>query len=152
MHYDYTFNGDDGTPVTIEAECQITTDHGSCTSQSASAGPSRFGGSGSAFPYSNYGTDIGAQVVTIVGDAAAPGATGSKSVASTTATTTSSAPQATGSSGGDKTSPASSTKTSGQVGSPSSSSSVSTGGVPMITGHAQWVIGGAAAAVALVAM
>jgi hypothetical protein len=29
---------------------------------------------------------------------------------------------------------------------------VSTGGMPMITGNAQWVIGGAAAAVALAAM
>ena len=151
MHYDYSLDADDGSPATVEANCQITTDHGMCTSQYANAGPSMIGGSGSAFPYSNYGTDIGAQVVTIVGDAAAPGATGSTSVASTSATTTSSAPQQTESSGSSKTSSGSSTATGSQTGS-SSSSKVSTGGMPMITGHPQWIIGGAAAAVAFAAM
>ena len=151
MHYDYTLDADNGGPATIQAGCQITTDHGMCTSQSAGAGPSMIDGSGTAFPYSNYGTDIGAQVVTIVGNAAAPGATGSNSIASTFTTTTSSAPRTTASSGSEKTSSGSSTTTGGLTGS-SPSSKVSIGGMPMITGHAQWVVGGAAAAVALAAM
>lgn len=152
MHYEYTIDVGDTSPGTVEADCQITSDHGFCSSAIVSAGPSMFGGAGTAFQYSNFGTDIGAQVVTIVQAGAAPGATASSTVASTLATTTSGAAGQTASSESGNESSGSSTATSSPTGSSTARSSVSTGGVLMVTGHPQWVIGGAAAAVAIAAM
>lgn len=145
MHYEFAAVEDENgnTLEEIDAGCTITTDHGVCSGSQVSAGTSS-PGSGETSSYSNYGTDIGAQVVTITAGPT-PGATGSdSSIASTSASTSAT------------TSGASAGQTSSNSGSSSAGSSgtskVSTGGMPMITGHAQWVIGGAAAAVAIAAI
>ncbi len=88
MHYVYTVKGDSGSPTTIEAGCQITVDHGYCSSALANAGRSEINLSGTAFPYSDFeGLSVGAQVVTIVGDAVNPGSTASSTAATATAPT-----------------------------------------------------------------
>ncbi len=150
MHYEYSYQADDGSPATVDAGCSITSDHGYCTSVMVNAGPSMVGGSGTAFPYSNFGTDIGAQAVTILqGGAAASNPAASNTGA---AKTTASAPaQTTGSQPG-ATSAGAHTTASANGGSSSSTSSVSKAAAPMITGPAQWLVGGAGAAIAMAAV
>ncbi|KIM95868.1 hypothetical protein OIDMADRAFT_33275 [Oidiodendron maius Zn] len=141
MHYEFAAEEDanGNTLEEIDAECKITTDHGLCSGSQVSAGTSS-PGSGQTWSYSNYGTEFGAQAVTITAGPT-PGATGSdSSISSTSATTSGASAGQTSSNSGSSTS------------SSSGTSKVSTGGMPMITGHAQWVIGGAAAAVAIAAI
>lgn len=130
---------------TLSVGCHITTDHGECSQTIAGQDATGIMASGTSYQYSNYATDLGAQAVTIVEGAAAPGSTGAPTVASTAA-------QTTGGSTGISTGSSAGSPTSSPTGSSTGKSNVSTGGMPMITGNAQWVIGGAAAAVALAAM
>lgn len=125
MHYKYSMQGNSGFD-TVEAGCKITSDHGAC-SMTYNVRNTIQEGSESVYQYSEFGKEIGAQAVTIVGAAAAPGA----------ATTTAAQPGQTG---------AGSSESNTDSNSPTGSTSVSTGGMPMMTGQAQWVIGGAAAA------
>jgi hypothetical protein len=152
MHY--AFPADERGNPGETAGCEITTDHGLCSGSVVTTAPytgadtisySNYGKA--TISFSNYGTEIGAQVVTITAGAA-PGVTGSStSIASTSATTTSAqASQIVSSSG------SSSSTGSGLSTGSSSSSKVSTGGVSMIISYAQWVIGGAAAVVAIAAI
>jgi len=88
-------------------------------------------------------------------DVAAPSSTGA---APTPASTTSAGGEAVSNTTGGKSSSGSATKTSAsgsgatvtQASATSKSSSASTGGVPMVTGNAKWVLGGAALAAVLV--
>ena len=135
----------------MTAGCEITTDHGVCSGSILATVAS---GGLATVSYSSFGTDAGAMPVTITAGAA-PGATGSNgsvTVTSATTTGTSARQTALSSSGGSGSILSSGTSSATGSSSNSSSSKVSTGGVPIITGHIQRIIGGAAAAVAIAAI
>ncbi len=134
---------EDGGSGIVQAECQITSDHGVCSATVQGTLPGgRVTSEATTKSYSNYGLDIGALVVTVTADL--PGAAASSATIPSTAamTTSAQAGQTASSSSGPSTATSLST----------GSSRVSTAGMPAITVKAQWVIGGAAAAVAIAAM
>ncbi|CAG8973311.1 hypothetical protein HYALB_00000073 [Hymenoscyphus albidus] len=135
----------DGITLTVSADvaCSITdSKSGVCsTTAQGNSGTSTYS-SAETTAITDAPKELSLTAVTLL--SGSPTSTGASSGAAsqtgvpTTSASTGSAPKSSG---------ASSTG-----GSPASASSSSTAGMPMITGNAQWVLGGAAAAIALGAM
>jgi len=153
MHYAFSYPGDSGEPAgSLDVACAITSKSGTCSSTVLGGLDSLSPATVMSTSFTDGGVGLGAQVVTIVADAGAA-ASSTRTVASTSASTTaaseaSSSATRSGSSAPEKTV----SSTTGSSASASSTSSVSTAGAAMVTGKAQWVVGGAAAALALAAM
>jgi hypothetical protein len=147
MHYQIPMYDSDMNPGAIDIQCQITGSGGPCTLASINSEGSSVQ---TITSYENFASSMGDQVVTITDGPlpAASGATGTIPSTSATSTTGSAA----GETGFSDSSAGSSTTASRSASSSSGSSTkASTGGVPVITSHPQWVIGGVVAAAAAVA-
>ncbi|KAH8701006.1 hypothetical protein BGW36DRAFT_375384 [Talaromyces proteolyticus] len=82
----------------------------------------------------------------------APTASATGTTASAAAGSTASAGQSTSTAAGTPTSTAASTPSAAASAATTKASSVSTGGMPRVTGNVEWIVGGAAVAMALVGM
>ncbi|KIM94534.1 hypothetical protein OIDMADRAFT_34563 [Oidiodendron maius Zn] len=156
MHFSVPTYDEIGSSEVIDIQCQITSNGGPCTYALISAGTTS---TQTVTTYANFGSDAGAQAVTITAGAE-PGASNTAASASATATTSTAAGENTGSSIGSSSTAsggATAAGSSAEISTKSTSSSsiistkASTGGVPIITGGPQWIIGGAAAAVMAIA-
>jgi len=172
IHYAYTHSAQssDDFSGTIDVGCMVTVDHGTCSkSVNAVLGTITSAATSSTTTFS-AASEMGAQMLTVtagnlVTPTTASSTSSSSSSVSSKSTSSSSSSVSSSSSSSSHSSTITSTPkpihTSSPVNGPTfvipvvesvSSSKVSTGGLPMITGNAQWVIGGAAAVVVLAAL
>jgi len=168
IHYDY-HNTDDGSDESIGLGCMVTSsDHGVCTGSMVG----NFDGTSTSTSYStSFSTGasdyVQYQAVTITAGAAGSSAStaasttqgSSDAVSATKSASGSAASQTSGmttatspGASGTKTSRASSSAAASASSASASGSAVSTAGMAMVTGSPRWVLGGAAAALALAAM
>ncbi|KFY78430.1 hypothetical protein V499_02408 [Pseudogymnoascus sp. VKM F-103] len=143
LHYAFPTGSGDMT-----ADCKLTGTQGVCSGSILATGAQH---GVVTVGYKSFGM-YDEVVVTITG--AAPEATGEGGAGAATATGTATGEPAGQTAGSLGSGGGAGGEASSATGSSSSavSSKASTGGMPMITGHAQWVIGGAGAAVAIAAM
>lgn len=146
IHYQYQVIADDaGDNESIELGCVITSSmSGVCSGTALGSVSGSATTSADTTSFSNGGSELGGQIVTITAGLAAAASTPVSTTMSTSASESSSK-SATGKSTVTSTG-ASQTAATGST----SSTSTSTGGMPKITGN--WVVGGAAAALALAAL
>ncbi|KAG0649088.1 Mob as tumor suppressor 4 [Hyphodiscus hymeniophilus] len=152
VHYQYVILDDgDGDNETIDLGCEITnSESGVCSGTVLGSISASATSSASTTSFSNGGSELGGQIVTITAGLAAAATTASSTA--TTSSTGSSESSSKSAASGKSTATSTGAEQTAAAGSSSSSSSSSTGGVPRITGNAQWVMGGAAAALAMAAL
>ncbi|KAH8593435.1 hypothetical protein B0O99DRAFT_688652 [Bisporella sp. PMI_857] len=160
MHYKFSHSptADKDPARTVEVGCVITADHGTCSkSIEATLGTFTSTAASATTTFTSGGSELGGQVVTVTaGNLVIPSSTTSttsKSSSVTAVSTMTVVPQE------SSASPTTTSATSTDAAFFEATKSIevattsSTGGaMPMITGNANWVIGGAAAMVALAAL
>ncbi|TVY43845.1 hypothetical protein LSUB1_G001156 [Lachnellula subtilissima] len=172
IHYDYHVT-DDGSDESIDLGCMVTSsDHGICTGSmvgnfdgTSTSTSYRTSFSTGASEYVQYqavtitagaaGSSASTAASTTQGSSDAVSATKSASgsaASQTSGMTTATSPGASGTKILGASSSAASSASSPSSASSASGSAVSTAGMAMVTGSPRWVLGGAAAALALAAM